>query len=93
MAGIVQDCLIPRNKTQIMYKCNLSFSQTNAYLGQLTSMNLVFKQEQKYETTDKGLQFLSAYNQVDRILKMPASPIGKIRGLSSSSIAPKPLIS
>jgi len=75
MAGIMQDCLSPRGKTHIMYKGNLSFAQTKAYLSLLTSLGLLSQENGKYETTDKGRQFVSAYNHLGEIMGIPATSI------------------
>jgi len=68
IAGIVQNCLSPRRKTHIMYKNSMSFAQTNAYLSLLVSLGLLTQQNGNYETTDKGRQFLSAYNNLGEIM-------------------------
>ncbi len=73
-AEIVQDCQLPRGKTHIMYKGNLSFAQTNAYLTLLTSLGLLSQENGKYETTDKGRQFISAYNHLNKIIGTPINP-------------------
>ena len=78
MAEIMQNCLSPRGKTHIMYKGNLSFTQTNAYLNMLTSLRLLSQTDTKYATTDKGRQFISAYNELGKIIGMPASPLTKM---------------
>jgi predicted transcriptional regulator len=78
IAGIMQNCLLPRGKTHIMYKGNLSFTQTNAYLSLLTSLRLLSQTDSKYETTDKGRQFLSAYNELGKIIGIPAPPSTKM---------------
>jgi predicted transcriptional regulator len=70
-AEIMQNCLLPRGKTYIMYNGNMSFAQTNAYLSLLTSQGLLSQENGKYETTDKGRQFISAYNQLGKIIGMP----------------------
>ncbi len=70
-AGIVADCLLPRGKTHIMYKGNLSFSQTNAYLALLISQGLLSQENGKYETTEKGRKFISAYNDLGKIVGAP----------------------
>ncbi len=68
MADILQACLVPRRKTRVLCKVKLSFMQVNEYLGQLTSVGLLSKEKGKYETTDKGRQFISAYNCLGEII-------------------------
>ncbi|MEM5793711.1 MAG: winged helix-turn-helix domain-containing protein [Candidatus Aenigmatarchaeota archaeon] len=60
----------PINKTQIMYKANLSFLQLERYLKKVLSCGLV---EQKnspitYKITEKGKKFLEIYSQIMQIL-------------------------
>jgi predicted transcriptional regulator len=85
MAGIVQNCLSPRRKTHIMYKNSLSFAQTNAYLSLLISLGLLTQQNSEYETTDKGRQFISAYNHLGEIMGIPALSITGMSVFSSYS--------
>jgi len=61
-----------------MYQGNLSFAQTNAYLSMLISQKLLLHKDDRYETTDRGRQFLSGYNQIEKILNLPASPVREI---------------
>jgi predicted transcriptional regulator len=71
VAGILQACLVPRGKTRIMCKVRLNFAQANDYLSQLTSLGLLSQEKGKYKTTDKGLQFISAYNHLSEIIGIP----------------------
>ena len=75
----MQNCLLPRGKTHIMYNGNLSFTQTNSYLSLLTSLKLLSQTDSKYETTDKGRQFLTAYNELGRIIGTPAPTLTKMQ--------------
>jgi len=68
MADIMQACLVPLRKTRIMCKVKLNFTQANDYLSQLTSVGLLSKKKGKYETTNKGRQFISAYKHLDEII-------------------------
>jgi predicted transcriptional regulator len=58
-------------KTEIMYKVFLSHEQLKEYLMILTESDLLRYdgETHTYKTTEKGLRFLQAYNQIDRILK------------------------
>jgi len=67
-----------------MYKGNLSLPQTNA-LSLLISQKLLLQKDGRYETTNRGRQFLSAYDQLEKIIGMPALPATEIRVFSSSS--------
>jgi predicted transcriptional regulator len=58
-------------KTEVMYKVFLSHDQLNEYLMILTESDLLSYdgETHTYKTTEKGLRFLQAYNQIDQILK------------------------
>lgn len=58
-------------KTRIMYKAYLSYDQLEEYLVLLIENDLLRYDSpmHKFKTTEKGLAFLQAYNQIDRILK------------------------
>ena len=71
MADMLQACLLPQRKTRIMCKVKLNFTQANEYLSQLTSVGLLSKEKGKYETTDKGRQFISAYNRLGETIGVP----------------------
>jgi hypothetical protein len=55
-----------------MYRSNLSFAQTKAYLNLLILQKLLSHEDTTYQTTDKGLQFLMTYNQLSKIIGMPS---------------------
>jgi predicted transcriptional regulator len=82
MADIMQACLLPRRKTRIMCKVKLNFTQANDYLSQLTSLGLLSKENGKYETTDKGRQFISAYNHLGEIIGIPKPALTGMKALS-----------
>ncbi len=85
IAGIAQNCLSPRYKTHIMYKNNLSFAQANAYLSLLISLGLLTQENGKYGTTEKGRQFISAYDNLGKIMGLPAPSITGMSFFSSNS--------
>lgn len=65
-----------RNKTCLMYKARLSFSQLNDYLELLLNDGLLecvpVKKNRKgreiYRSTDKGIRYLKAYRIIDSLL-------------------------
>jgi predicted transcriptional regulator len=59
------------NKTKIMYHAFLSYAQMKEYLAVLTENNLLNYDAytQTYKTTEKGLRFLDAYNQMSDFMK------------------------
>ncbi len=60
-------------KTQIMYKCNLSFAQLNEYLKFMLKINLIEKTSIRgkdiYIATKKGLDFLQRQCEITELLK------------------------
>jgi predicted transcriptional regulator len=59
-------------KTKIMYKAFLSYAQLKGYLTVLTDNDLLRHDflSQKFKTTEKGLRFLKAYNQMDEMINV-----------------------
>lgn len=68
-------------KTQIMYRANLSFTQLNDYLRFMLRINLLEKiaenEKDRYETTDKGMDFLQRYREITELLKNDDETNGK----------------
>jgi predicted transcriptional regulator len=66
-------CSKPAKKTNILYKCNLSFSQLQKYLSYLTARDLVSqfpsKRTNLYIITEKGKAFLEGYEELNRHLE------------------------
>jgi predicted transcriptional regulator len=58
-------------QTRVMYKVYLSHTQLKEYLTHLIDNDLLYYDSimRKFKTTEKGLKFLQAYNQIDGILK------------------------
>jgi predicted transcriptional regulator len=58
-------------KTQIMYQAFLGYAQMKEYLRVLTDNDLLNYDvdTQIFKTTEKGLRFLEAYNQMDGMIK------------------------
>lgn len=60
-------------KTQIMYRANLSFTQLNDYLRFMIRINIletVLKNDKEiYHATEKGLDFLQRYREINELLK------------------------
>ncbi|HZA64121.1 MAG TPA: winged helix-turn-helix domain-containing protein [Nitrososphaeraceae archaeon] len=64
------------SKNKIMHRALLSYNQMKEYVNFLTQKGLLvheYHQQQgevqMYRTTEKGLRFLAAYNQLDDIIK------------------------
>jgi predicted transcriptional regulator len=75
MANILNTASNGIKKTQLMYKCNLSFKQMEIYLNLLTTKRLVSKRVHNgakdvtiYETTTKGHSFLRVYHTLNALL-------------------------
>jgi predicted transcriptional regulator len=58
-------------KIEIMYRANLSYAQLKEYVMVLTESDLLRYDldTQIFKTTEKGLRFLDAYNQMDAVMK------------------------
>jgi predicted transcriptional regulator len=60
-------------KTQVMYRANLSFTQLNDYLRFMMRISLLEKvlenDKDYYQATDKGLDFLQRYREINELLK------------------------
>ncbi len=92
MAEIVQYCLSPRRKTQIMLRGNLAFSQTNAYLEQLIASKLILPHKANYRTTSKGQEFLLFYGQLIQLLRESPSQTEKRESAQDATLYLRPLI-
>lgn len=75
MADILLTAIGGVRKTRIMYRCNLSFKQLEAYLNLLLEKGLLTKvskgetsQERFLKTTDKGKVFLRVYRGLQSLL-------------------------
>jgi predicted transcriptional regulator len=57
-------------KTRIMYKAYLSYAQLKEYLSVLTENGLLDYEEGelKYKTTEKGIRFMSTYDQIGHMV-------------------------
>jgi len=55
-------------KTHIMYKANLSYRPFNEYLTILESRGLLGKSSNTFKITDKGIEFLKAYQIIKNLL-------------------------
>jgi predicted transcriptional regulator len=90
MVEIVRFCELSRDMVQIMNKMSLNNIYAEAYLAILTQQKLLLHEDGKYETTDRGRQFLSTYDQLEKIIVIPASPVKEMRVFLSSSASQTP---
>ena len=58
-------------KTKIMYSAFLSYAQLKEYLSILIENNLIeyVDGDNKFKTTEKGLNFLKMHNQIEELLQ------------------------
>jgi len=75
IANILKEAIDGAKKTQIMYKCNLSFKQLQIYSSLLIEKKLLKVVRAKgnhniefFEITSKGQAFLNAYNKLRALL-------------------------
>ena len=90
LVWIVQECSEPKLKTHIMRKGNLNSSQANVCLERLLLSGLVVSEGGRFRATDKGHEFLWAYNQLVGLLRVSAGHSGEGGFLAGS---PKCLLS
>ena len=59
------------SKTKIMYIAFLSYGQLKEYLSILIENNLIeyVDGDNKFKTTEKGLNFLKMHNQIEELLQ------------------------
>jgi len=73
MAEILEIARDGTLKTQIMYRANLSFTQLNDYLKFMLRISLLEKLVQNdkeiYKATEKGIDFLQRYREINELLK------------------------
>ncbi len=69
MAEILSLCKQPQTKTKVMYGTNLSYKMLQKYLSQLQSRGLleVHHSLTKYMTTQKGLDFLEKWRELEEL--------------------------
>ena len=75
MANILSSSVDGAKKTQLMYKCNMSFKQLENYLNVLTEKKLIHRTTYNgsrdpivYEITEKGHSFLRFYRNLKSLL-------------------------
>jgi predicted transcriptional regulator len=68
-------------KTQVMYRANLSFTQLNDYLEFMSKICLLEKidvnDKDIYRATEKGLDFLQRYREINELLRTEEENNGK----------------
>lgn len=65
---ILDYCRKPRKLTQIIQACNLNTSRAKKYLELLISKEMLSKNEEKYKTAKKGLNYLNLMQEVYQAL-------------------------
>ena len=61
-------CTKPQVKTRIMYHANITFRQFDLYATLLRSHDLLINEANRYRATDKGLQFINAFSQLQNAI-------------------------
>jgi len=84
MAHILGLCTKPQVKTRIMYHANITFRQFDAYANLLRSHDLLINEANRYIATEKGIQFINAFNQLqdtmeDKSLRLPTNSLLAMR--------------
>ena len=68
IAEILLFCGNQKTQTSIMYNTNLNYSQLKSHMDTLTSQGMLAKNLNKYQTTEKGEQFLELFAQLNDLL-------------------------
>ena len=68
MASILNEAKGGARKTRIMYRCNLSHKQLQAYLKLLLRLGLLESPSNSFETTVKGRKFVEAYRTLKALM-------------------------
>ncbi|MCW4000693.1 MAG: winged helix-turn-helix domain-containing protein [Candidatus Bathyarchaeota archaeon] len=64
IAAILDAASSGASKTKIMSEANLSFSLLEKYLSVVAKSGFIRLDDQKYQLTERGHEFLRAYNQL-----------------------------
>ena len=77
-------------KTELMRKANLSYAQLKSYIPMLIRLKLLAASKSEkttvYETTEKGMNFLRRFRELDKLLKSsPKEHVKKTDNLSKTS--------
>ena len=72
VAMILETARSDVTKTKIMYKAYMSYTQIKEYLSYLQENGLIKCEEgaQLYRVTEKGLQFLDAYDEISELVTL-----------------------
>jgi predicted transcriptional regulator len=68
IASILNEANRGARKTRIMYRCNLSHKQLQAYLKLLLGMGLLESPSDSFKTTAKGRKFIHAYRTLKALM-------------------------
>ena len=74
MNVILTLCTRDIKKTHIMYRANLSHKQLEKYLEILVSKELLMRKNGYYATTDKGLDYIAGFKNVQSLMGEITSP-------------------
>lgn len=65
-------------KTKIMYKAYMSYTQIKEYLSFLQENGLIkYEEGALYRVTEKGLQFLEAYDEISELITLKTDAYSK----------------
>jgi predicted transcriptional regulator len=71
VAEILDLCKQPTAKTQVMYKTNMAYAKVLKLLEHLQELQMLKsdKNSKKYETTEKGREYVKKYYELEKILR------------------------
>jgi predicted transcriptional regulator len=63
-------------RTRIMYHAFVSHAQMKEYLSYLADNGMLYYdlESQKFKITEKGLEFVRIYTEIDEMIKIPPAP-------------------
>ena len=73
MFDILSEAHKGARKTRIMYRCNLSHRQLQAYLKLLLDMGLLASRSDLFKATKKGQKFVEAYRNLKALMTEASS--------------------
>ena len=73
MANILSEAHRGARKTRVMYRCNLSHRQLQAYLKLLLDMGLLASRSDLFKATEKGQKFVEAYRNLKALMTEASS--------------------
>ncbi len=69
ISEVLIQCTKPSIMTHVMYRISSNYSGTMNFLNYLQKKQMLILNDDKYETTEKGIYFLKKYSELQKILE------------------------